>query len=298
MVLSLWEAIQRADVRPVMPTIRVPTLVLHHAQSSIPASQGRLLAERIPGARYVELPGRDHIPGAGDPEAIAGEIEEFLTGTRAVGPADRVLATVLFTDIVDSTRRAAELGDSAWRELRERHDALVRSELARFGGREVKQTGDGFLASFDGPARAIRCACAIRAEARELGIELRAGLHTGECELIGDDLGGLAVHVAARVGSEAGSGDVLVSGTVRDLLLGSGIELVDRGVHELKGVPGEWRLLAVATDGAEAPISSSQQPIARADRPGLTERAVRRLARSAPGLARASARVRRHRSTG
>jgi class 3 adenylate cyclase len=297
MALSLWEAIQRVDVRPVMPTIRVPTLVLHHADSSIPASQGRLLAERIPGARYVELPGRDHIPGAGDPEAIAGEIEEFLTGTRAVGPVDRVLATVLFTDIVDSTRRAAELGDSAWRELRERHDALVRSELERFGGREVKHTGDGFLASFDGPARAIRCACAIRGEARELGIELRAGLHTGECELIGDDLGGLAVHVAARVGSEAGSGDVLVSGTVRDLVLGSGIDLVDRGVHELKGVPGDWRLFAAATDGGGTPIATPQQATGITDRPNLTERAARRLARSAPGLARATVRVLRHRST-
>ena len=164
------------------------------------------MAELIPGARYVELPGRDHLPGAGDPEAIAGEIEEFLTGARGATQPDRVLATVLFTDIVDSTKRAAELGDTAWRQLLERHDALVRSQLERFRGREVKQTGDGFLASFDGPARAIRCACSIGEEARELGIEVRAGIHTGECELIGDDLGGMAVHVAARVGANARPG--------------------------------------------------------------------------------------------
>jgi class 3 adenylate cyclase len=297
MARGLWEAIQRADVRPVMPMISVPTLVLHHAHSSIPNSQGRLLAERIPGARYVELPGRDHIPGAGDPEAIAGEIEEFLTGTRATGQPDRVLATVLFTDIVDSTRRAAELGDSSWRELRERHDALVRSELDRFGGREVKQTGDGFLASFDGPARAIRCACSIRTEARELGIDLRAGLHTGECERIGDDLAGVAVHVAARVGAEARSGEVLVSSTVKDLVMGSAIDLTDRGAHELKGVPGEWRLFAVGTEPGEAPVTPPQTATDSGVRPDLTERAVRRLARSAPGLMRATARVMQRRST-
>jgi class 3 adenylate cyclase len=297
MARGLWEAIQRADVRPVMPMVSVPTLVLHHADSSIPNSQGRLLAERIPGARYVELPGRDHIPGAGDPEAIAGEIEEFLTGTRAAGQPDRVLATVLFTDIVDSTRRTAEMGDSSWRELRERHDALVRSELERFGGREVKQTGDGFVASFDGPARAIRCACSIRAEARELGIELRAGLHTGECERIGDDLAGVAVHVAARVGAEAESGEVLVSGTVKDLVMGSGIDLADRGAHELKGVPGEWRLFAVGSEPGEAPVSPPQTATDSGVRPDLTERAVRRLARSAPGLMRATARVMQRRST-
>jgi class 3 adenylate cyclase len=248
MATSLWEMIMRLDVRSVLPSIRVPTLVLHHSDSPIPAAQGKLLAEEIPGARYVELPGRDHLPGAGDPEAVAGEVEEFLTGAREGGRPDRVLATVLFTDIVDSTRRAAELGDKSWRELLERHDALVRSQLERFRGREVKQTGDGFLASFDGPARAIHCACAIGEEARELGIEIRAGLHTGECELIGDDLGGVAVHVAARVGALARPSEVLVSGTVKDLVMGSEIDLVDRGSHELKGVPGEWRLLAVQTD--------------------------------------------------
>jgi class 3 adenylate cyclase len=296
MALSLWEAIQREDVREVLPTIRVPTLVLHHADSPIPASQGRLMAKLIPGARYVELPGRDHLPGAGDPEAIAGEVEEFLTGARAGGRPDRVLSTVLFTDIVDSTSRATEVGDTAWRELLERHDALVRSQLQRFRGREVKQTGDGFLACFDGPARAIRCACSIREEACELGLELRAGLHTGECEVIGDDLGGVAVHVAARVGAEAGSGEVLVSGTVKDLVMGSGIDLVDRGAHELKGVPGEWRLFAVRTDDVEASVPTARPATGSGEHPGLSDRAGRRLARSAPGLARAAAHVLRRRT--
>jgi len=280
----------------VLPAIRVPTLVLHHANSPIPVEGGRLMAELIPGARYVELPGRDHLPGAGDPEAIAGEIEEFLTGARAGGRPDRVLATVLFTDIVDSTKRAAELGDGAWRQLRERHDALVRSQLERFRGREVKQTGDGFLASFDGPARAIHCACSVVDEARELGIEIRAGLHTGECELIGDDLGGVAVHVAARVGSIAQPGEVLVSGTVKDLVMGSGIDLSDRGTHELKGVPGEWKLFAVPAEHGEVSVPSVRPAMDSPGKPPLTDRAGRRLARSAPGLARATVRVLRRRS--
>jgi class 3 adenylate cyclase len=296
MALSLWEAVQQVDVREVLPSVRVPTLVLHHAESVIPATSGRLMAELIPGARYVELPGRDHLPGAGDPEAIAGEIEEFLTGARAGGRPDRVLTTVLFTDIVDSTKRAAELGDSAWRELLERHDALVRSQLAQFRGHEVKQTGDGFLASFDGPARAIQCACSIGEEARGLGIEVRAGLHTGECELIGDDLAGVAVHVAARVGAKAGPGEVLVSGTVKDLVMGSGIDLADKGEHELKGVPGEWRLFAVEADQARLPGAEAKRAPAPSARPNITDRAARRIARSAPGLARTSARLLRRRS--
>jgi class 3 adenylate cyclase len=199
---------------------------------------------------------------------VAGEIEEFLTGARSGGRPDRVLATVLFTDIVDSTRLAAGLGDRSWRELLERHDALVRLQLERFRGREVKHTGDGFLASFDGPARAIRCACSIGAAARELGIEIRAGLHTGECELIGDDLGGVAVHIAARVGAAAGPGEVLVSGTVKDLTMGSGIALVDRGTHELKGVPGEWRLFAAGADGADSGGTGAARPPRAASPPG------------------------------
>jgi pimeloyl-ACP methyl ester carboxylesterase len=289
---ALWDAIQRMDIRDILPTIAVPTLVMHHADSPIPASQGRLMAELIPGARYVELPGRDHLPGAGNPEAIAGEIEEFLTGVRSAGSVDRVLTTVLFTDIVDSTRRAADLGDRAWRELLEQHDALVRSQIDRFRGREVKQTGDGFVARFDGPARGIRCACAITDEAAELGIQVRAGLHTGECELIGEDIGGLAVHVAARVGARAGAGEVFVSGTVRDLVLGSGIDLVDKGASELKGVPGEWRLFAVGTD---APAAAPPVPAA-GDDSSVSERMVRRVSRSAPGLIRASARLAQRRS--
>lgn len=291
MARALWESGKRIDVREVLPSITVPTLVLHHADSFIPAAGGRLMADLIPGARYIELPGRDHLPGAGDPEAIAGEIEEFLTGARATARPDRMLATVLFTDIVGSTRCAAELGDSAWRQLRERHDALTRQQLERFRGREVKQTGDGFLATFDGPTRAIRCACSIREEARELGIEIRAGLHTGECELIGDDIAGMAVHVAARVSARAQPSHVLVSGTVKDLVMGSGIEFVDQGAHELKGVPGEWRLFTVQADEGQAPAGA---PLAHA-RPRVTDRAARRLARSAPGLARFGARVLRPR---
>jgi class 3 adenylate cyclase len=256
MAMSLWHAVERVDVRPILPAVAVPTLVLHHRDSAIPASGGRMMAEAIPGARYVELPGRDHLPGAGDPEVVAGEIEEFLTGARTARAPDRVLATVLFTDIVDSTKRAAELGDQAWRTLLERHDALVRMQLERHLGREVKQTGDGFLASFDGPARAIRCAAAIIAESAALGIELRAGVHTGECERRGDDLAGIAVHVAARVGALARPGEVLVSGTVRDLVMGSEIELVEEGVHELKGVPGEWRLFALHDTAARASSSA------------------------------------------
>lgn len=288
-----FEALTTFDVRDVLPTIRVPTLVLHHADSAIPAAGGRLMVHLIPGARYVELPGRDHLPGAGDPDAIAGEIEEFLTGARARPRSDRVLATVLFTDMVGSTQRAAELGDSGWRRLLERHDSLVRAELERFGGREVKQTGDGFLATFDGPARAIRCASSIIAAAYELGVQVRTGLHCGECELIGDDIGGVAVHLAARVCELAAPGEVLVSGTVKDLVMGSGVELVDRGTHDLKGVPGEWRLFAV---GAERPASSSAP--AAFDQPGLADRAVRRVIRSTPGLGRAVVRALRGRSTG
>src|SRR5437899_565604 len=246
--LAQWAAIEQMDVRHVLPTIALPTLVMHHAESAIPVAQGRLIAELVPGARFVELPGRDHLPGAGDPEAVAGEIEEFLTGARARAEPDRVLATVLFTDIVDSTRRASELGDRAWLQLRDRHDSMVRAQLGRFSGREVKHTGDGFVASFDGPARAIRCACSVGDDARELGMEVRAGLHTGECEMIGNDLGGLAVHIAARVGAKAAPGEVLVSGTVKDLVIGSGIDLAERGEHELKGVPGRWRLYAVGAN--------------------------------------------------
>ena len=298
MARALLDAISRADIRPALPAISASTLVLHHPDAPvIPSEQGRYLAEHIANARYVELPGPDHAPVGSEMETIADEIQEFLTGTRAAGRHDRALVTVLFTDIVDSTRRAATLGDSGWRELRERHDAVVRSQLERFGGREVKQTGDGFLASFDGPTRAVRCARSIGEEARELGIEIRAGLHSGECELIGDDLGGVAVHVAARVGAMARPGEVLVSGTLKDLVMGSGIDLVDRGAHELKGVPGEWRLFALRDDDGPIRTAATEGQPMPDKRLRLTDRAARRLVRQAPGLVRTGARVLRRRST-
>jgi class 3 adenylate cyclase len=234
------------DLRPVLPTIHVPTLVLHRTGDLLTSVEGgRYVAERIPGARFIELPGVDHLLFVGDTEAPLGEIEEFLTGVRQEPDVDRVLATVLFTDVVDSTRIAAEIGDRRWRDLLEGHQALVRRELARFRGREVKTLGDGFLVIFDGPARAIRCACAVRDGVRPLGIEIRAGLHTGECDLTGDDVGGIAVHIGARVAASATPGEVLVSSTVKDLVAGSGLRFVDRGAHTLHGVPGEWRLFGV-----------------------------------------------------
>lgn len=237
------------NVRAVLPTIRVPTLVLQHSDDQfIPPMQGNYLADHIPGAKYVELPGRNvyHFVEPGW-RASFQEIAQFLTGQQPEVADDRVLATVLFTDIVDSTRRAAEMGDRNWHALLDAHDAVVRSQLARFRGREVNTSGDGFLAMFDGPQRAIRCAMAIRDAVAALGIEVRAGLHTGECEVRGDDIGGIAVHIGARVSALAGPHDVLVSSTLRDLVIGSGLEFEDRGAHELKGVPGEWRLFAVAS---------------------------------------------------
>jgi pimeloyl-ACP methyl ester carboxylesterase len=233
------------DVRDVLPTIRVPTLVLHRTgDHDVDVAEGRYLASKIPGARFVELTGDDHWISAGNPDEIAGEIESFLTGTRPAEELDRVLATVLFTDIVDSTKRAVELGDRRWRQLLNTHDAAVRRELERFRGREVDTAGDGFFATFDGPARAVRCAISIGDAVRELGLDLRAGIHTGECELDGPKVRGIAVHTGARVASLAAPGEVLVSRTVKDLVAGSGLDFVDRGVHELKGVPGEWRLYA------------------------------------------------------
>jgi class 3 adenylate cyclase len=239
-----WEV----DVRAVLPAIRVPTLVLHHTGCRmIPPAKGKYIAEHIPDAKYVELPGRNlfHIVEPWRPSFQ--EVAEFLTGQRADVADDRVLATVLFTDIVDSTRRAAEMGDRDWHSLLDAHDAVVRSQLARFRGREVNTSGDGFLAMFDGPQRAIRCAMAIRDAVQALGIEVRAGLHTGECEVRGDDIGGIGVHIGARVSALAGPNDVLVSSTLRDLVIGSGLKFEERGAHELKGVPGEWRLFAVAS---------------------------------------------------
>ena len=233
------------DLRGVLPSIQVPTLVLHRAGNRyIRVGHGRYLAGRIPGAKYVELPGEDHLIIVGDTEAVLGEIEEFLTGVRPVPESDRVLATVLFTDIVASTTRAAEVGDRRWKEVLDQHDTLARRELDRHRGRLVKNTGDGILATFDGPARAVRCAHAIAGSVTSLGIEVRAGLHTGEVELRGDDVTGMAVHIAARVMDAAGPGEVVVSSTVKDLVAGSGLRFADRGAHELRGVPGEWRLFA------------------------------------------------------
>ncbi len=234
------------DLRGVLPAIRVPTLVLHRAGNRfIDVRKGRYLAEHIAGAKFVEIPGDDHLFHLGETETILNEIEEFLTGERPVPEVDRVLATVLFTDIVGSTEHAAALGDHAWRALLDAHHDVARRELERYRGREVEFVGDGLLATFDGPARAIRCACAIAEGVRPLGIEIRAGLHTGEIELAGRAVRGIAVHIGARVAAEAGPGEVMVSSTVKDLVAGSGLRFVDCGLRVLKGVPDEWRLFRV-----------------------------------------------------
>jgi class 3 adenylate cyclase len=246
-IRRIMDLIGEFDVREVLPSIRVPTLVMHRRDDSfIKIEHSRYIAAQIPGARYVELEGADNMFSTGDSDALLGEIEEHLTGVRHEHEPDRMLATVLFTDICESTSRAAEMGDSGWRSLLERHDALFRHALDRHRGREVKRTGDGFLATFDGPARAIRCAASVAEAMGSLGIEVRAGLHTGELEMMDGDLGGLAVHIAARVMDRAAPSEVLVSGTVKDLVVGSGIDFQDRGEHELRGVPGEWRLYAVS----------------------------------------------------
>lgn len=233
------------DVRHVAAAINVPTLIIHSTGDKIiHVEHGRFLARTIPRARYVELPGEDHVPWFA-PDDVLAEIREFLTGQREAPTPDRVLATVLFTDLVGSTARASELGDRAWRDLLEQHHAAVRRELARFGGRELDTAGDGFFATFDGPARGIRCARAVVEAVRPLGLEMRAGLHTGEVELLDDKVAGIAVSIGARVGARAAAGEILVSGTVRDLVAGSGIAFADRGVADLRGIPGEWRLFAV-----------------------------------------------------
>jgi class 3 adenylate cyclase len=232
------------DVRRALSLVQAPTLVLHNQRSD--ADRARYLAQHIDGARLVELPGNDVLFFAGDHEPVVGEVAEFVTGQRPPVEVDRILTTVLFTDIVASTEQLASKGDHRWRTLLDDHDRVVRGQLSRFGGREIKTTGDGFLASFDGPARAIRCAQAITGATGRLGIELRSGLHTGECEVRGGgDLAGLAVHIAARVGAFARPREVLVSTTVKDLVAGSGIEFRDRGEQELRGVPGRWRLFEV-----------------------------------------------------
>ena len=245
--LAWFRITMQIDIRDVLPAIRVPTLVLHRTDDRVvPVEAGRYLAEHIPGARLVEGPGSDHYPFSGDHRLFVDEVEEFLTGERRGRELDRVLATVLFTDIVGSTERAVELGDRRWKELLADHHHVVRSALGQHRGSEVRLTGDGFLATFDGPARAIRCAEAIRDGVRALGLEIRAGLHTGEIELAGSGIEGVAVHIGARVSSLAGTGEILVSSTVKDLVVGSGVTFEERGVHALKGVPGEWHVYAVA----------------------------------------------------
>jgi class 3 adenylate cyclase len=244
--LAFMQMAFEIDVRHVTPSITTPTLIIHRTGDQVcHVENARWLAKNIREAKYVELPGADHIPWFGADD-ILEEVREFLTGVREPEVPDRVLATVLFTDIVGSTERARELGDRRWRDLLDRHHDVVRNELARFRGREVDTAGDGFFATFDGPARAIRCARSIVDDVHRIGLDIRAGLHTGEVELAGDNVRGIAVHTGARVAAQAGAGEVLVSQTVKDLVAGSGIEFDDRGARELKGIPGEWRLYAVS----------------------------------------------------
>ena len=300
MVRAIIDAVREYDIRAILPAISAPTLVLHATGDQFPVEMGRDLAERIPGARYVELPGNDHVFFAGDWEAVTSEIEALLTGERHGPQPDRVLKTILFTDIVGSTARAAELGDARWRELLEQHDRIVREQLERFSGSAIKSLGDGFLASFDGPTRAIRCARSVAERLEQVGIEIKAGIHTGECETMGTDLGGLAVHIGARIGALAGPSEVLVSGAVCDLVVGSGIEFDDRGGHELKGVPGTWHLYSVAADGRNdsRPVDSVDHAAA-ALTPGPEEtmrpidRAAVTLAKRAPGMGRLGFRIAR-----
>jgi pimeloyl-ACP methyl ester carboxylesterase/class 3 adenylate cyclase len=243
---GVFEMLSKTDVRHILPSIRVPTLVLHRKEDGVvPVENGRYMAEKIPGARLVELPGADHIPFLGDWEAISDEVEEFITGERREREKERVLATILFTDIVGSTKKASQLGDERWRRLLDDYDDLIRRQLSRFQGRLVKRLGDGHFVTFDGPARALKCACNISNSVKDLGLEIRSGLHTGEVEVRDDDLGGIAVHIGARVAALAGPGEVLVSSAVPPLVAGSGINFEERGTHELRGVDGKWTLYSV-----------------------------------------------------
>ena len=250
------------DVRPLLSAVSVPTLVLYRAEDRVvPSALSRTVAHGIPGAREVELPGADHLFLAGDQGAMIDEIEEFVTGRPAAAVSDRILATILFSDIVGSTDRAVELGDRRWRELLGQYGRLVERELARYGGRLVKWTGDGVLATFDGPARAVRSALAIRARARAVGLEVRAGIHTGEIEVRASDVAGIAVHLTARVMATAQPGEVITSGTVKDLVVGSGLEFEDRGARVLTGLPGEWMLYAITGDTERSPVATAAPPV-------------------------------------
>jgi class 3 adenylate cyclase len=244
-LMQLW---LDTDIRAILPTVRVPTLVLTRSDTPYDRPQlARWVADRIEGARFAEVPGRDLASWVGDTDALIDEVEEFVTGVRAGPSSERVLATVVFTDVVGSTERAAELGDARWKELLASHHAVVRAELASYRGREIDTAGDGFFAIFDGPARAVRCAQAMIDAVRSLGLEIRAGVHTGEVEVSRGDVRGIAVHIGARVMSVAGPSEIVVSSTVRDLVAGSGLRFEDGGEHDLKGVPERWRLYRVAT---------------------------------------------------
>jgi pimeloyl-ACP methyl ester carboxylesterase len=296
MARATLEAVFRMDVRPILPTITAPTLVIHARGDVVPVQGGRYLADHIPGARYLEVDGTDHAPWLADPDRFTIEIEEFLTGSHAApSQSHRALRTVLFTDMVASTEHAAATGDERWRAVLHRFGEITAQLTERFGGTVVKSTGDGYLATFDGPTQAIRCAEALRADAETLGIEIRAGIHTGECELLDADIGGIAVHIAARILGQAGAGEILVSRTVRDLVVGSGTGFEDRGSVELRGVPGTWQLLAVDRHGpgaesAEAALVSTPTPGPRTAM-RRTDRAVEVMARRTPWILRGMARV-------
>jgi class 3 adenylate cyclase len=296
MARATAEALFRIDVRPILPTISAPTLVIHARDDIVPVQSGRYLADHIPRARYLEVEGTDGVPWLAEPDRILTEIEEFLTGSHgAPGPSHRALRSVLFTDIVASTERAAAAGDQRWRAVLHSFGEITAEHTQRFGGTVVKSTGDGHLTTFDGPTQAIRCAEALRADAETLGIQIRAGIHTGECELLDADIGGIAVHIAARICGQAGAGDILVSRTVRDLVVGSGTGFEDRGSVELRGVPGTWQLLAVDRHGPRA--GSAEAELASMPTPGRrtamrrSDRAVEAIARRAPWILRGMARL-------
>ncbi|MFA5709509.1 adenylate/guanylate cyclase domain-containing protein [Mycolicibacterium sp.] len=296
MARATLESVMRLDVRPILPAITVPTLVIHARGDFVPVQGGRYLADHIPGARLLEVDSRDHAPWISDPDLICTQIEEFLTGRHAApAQSHRALRTVLFTDMVASTQRAAATGDERWRAVLHRFGEITAELAEQFGGTVVKNTGDGHLVTFDGPTQAIRCAEGVRIEAETLGVEIRAGIHTGECELLDGDIGGIAVHIAARILGHAGAGEILVSSTVRDLVVGSGTGFEDRGIVELRGVPGTWRLLAVDPHGAR--VGSVEAELASIPTPGprtamrRSDRAIAIMARRTPWVLRGMARL-------
>jgi class 3 adenylate cyclase len=296
MARTTLEAGFQLDVRPILPSIVAPTLVIHAREDPVPVQVGRYLADHIAGARMLEVNGADHAPWFTEPGTILTEIEEFLTGSHSAPPqSHRALRTVLFTDMVASTQHAAAAGDERWRAVLQRFGEITADLVERFGGTVVKSTGDGHLITFDGPTQAIRCAEALRNDAEAVGIEIRAGIHTGECELLDADIGGIAVHIAARILGQAGAGEILVSRTVRDLVVGSGTGFQDRGIVELRGVPGTWQLLSVDRHGAQA--GSVEARLAAASTPDRrtamrrSDRAVEVMARRTPWILRGMARL-------